>query len=198
MRIGKKVVDMPLLADGVVRYIGEKVAAVAAETEEAAERAVDLIEVDYDELPGVADSLEAIRESAPVLHPDVAEYKGLLHKIDAPSNVFVHLKWNKGDVDEGFGSPTWLSKIPSRCLRCIRPISNPIRALCEFSPTGVPRSGLQPRVRSPCASKWAARCKLRRRTSSFIRAMSGAISAARETPTKLRFAMCFRNTPAGR
>ena len=38
VRIGKKIVDIPLLADGVVRYIGEKVAAVAAETEEAAER----------------------------------------------------------------------------------------------------------------------------------------------------------------
>ncbi|MGB7946472.1 MAG: molybdopterin cofactor-binding domain-containing protein, partial [Candidatus Binatia bacterium] len=102
VRIGKKVVDMPLLADGVVRYIGEKVAAVAAETEEAAERAVDLIDVEYEALPVVADPLEAIQDSALVLHPDVAEYKGLLHKIEVPSNVFVHLKWNKGDVEEGF------------------------------------------------------------------------------------------------
>ena len=39
VRIGKKIVDIPLLADGVVRYIGEKVAAVAAETEAAAEQA---------------------------------------------------------------------------------------------------------------------------------------------------------------
>ena len=102
VRIGKKIVDIPLLADGVVRYIGEKVAAVAAKTEEVAERAVDLIDVEYEELPVVADPLEAIQSSAPLLHPDMANYKGLLHKIEVPSNVFVHLTWNKGDVEEGF------------------------------------------------------------------------------------------------
>jgi carbon-monoxide dehydrogenase large subunit len=95
-------VDIPLLADGVVRYIGEKVAAVAAETEEAAERALDLIDVEYEELPAVTDPLEAVQSSAPLLHPDMAQYKGLLQKIDVPSNVFVHLTWNKGDVEEGF------------------------------------------------------------------------------------------------
>jgi CO/xanthine dehydrogenase Mo-binding subunit len=102
VKIGKKVVDMPLLADGVVRYIGEKVAAVAAESEEAAERAVNLIDVEYEELPAVTDPLEAIKPSAPLLHPDVAQYKGLLHSIEVASNVFVQLKWNKGNVEEGF------------------------------------------------------------------------------------------------
>ncbi len=102
IKIGKKIVDIPLLADGVVRYIGEKVAAVAAETEEAAERAVDLIDVEYEELPAVTDPLDAVQSSAPLLHPDMAQYKGLLQKIEVPSNVFVHLTWNKGDVEEGF------------------------------------------------------------------------------------------------
>ena len=69
---------------------------MAAETEEAAERAVDLIDVEYEELPVVADPLEAVQASAPLLHPDVANYKGLLHKIEVPSNVFVHLTWKKG------------------------------------------------------------------------------------------------------
>ena len=101
-RIGKRIIDMPLLADGVVRYIGEKVAAVAAETEAAAERAVDQIEVEYEELPAVTDSLAGLEPDAPLLHPNVAEYKGLLHRIETPSNVFVHLTWNKGDVEEGF------------------------------------------------------------------------------------------------
>lgn len=102
IRIGKKVVDMPILADGVVRYIGEKVAAVAAETEETAERAAELIEVEFDELRAVTDSLEAMSPAAPLLHPNVAEYKGLLHPIETPSNVFVHLTWKKGEVEEGF------------------------------------------------------------------------------------------------
>jgi len=102
IKIGKKVVDMPLLADGVVRYIGEKVAAVAAETEAAAEHAVELIDVDYEELPAVTDPLEALKPGAPLLHPNVADYKGLLQKIETPTNAFVQLTWKKGDVAEGF------------------------------------------------------------------------------------------------
>ena len=101
-RIGKKIVDMPLLAQDVVRYAGEKVAVVAAESEAVAEAALDLIEVDYEELRVVTDPLAAMAADAPLLHPNLGEYKGLLHKIDAPSNVFVRLNWKKGDVEEGF------------------------------------------------------------------------------------------------
>jgi CO/xanthine dehydrogenase Mo-binding subunit len=101
-KIGKKIVAMPILADGVVRYRGEKVAAVAAESEAIAEAALDLIEVEYEELPIVTDPIEAMAPDAPLLHPNLADYKGLLHKIDTPSNVFVHLTWKKGVVEEGF------------------------------------------------------------------------------------------------
>jgi CO/xanthine dehydrogenase Mo-binding subunit len=101
-KIGKKIVDMPILADGVVRYVGEKVAAVAAESEAVAEAAVDLIDVEYEDLPIVTDPLQAAEPSAPLLHPNLAAYKGLLHKIDTPTNVFVHLTWKKGEVTEGF------------------------------------------------------------------------------------------------
>ena len=101
-KIGKKIVDMPLLADQIVRYVGEKVTAVAAESEAVAEAALDLIEVEYEDLPIVTDVIEATQANAPLLHPGVAEYKGLLHKIDTPSNVFVHLTWKKGEVAEGF------------------------------------------------------------------------------------------------
>jgi carbon-monoxide dehydrogenase large subunit len=93
---------MPVLADGTVRYMGEKVAAVAAESEEAAERAAELIEVEYEELPVVTNVTQALASDAPLLHPKVREYKGLLHEIASPGNVFVDLKWNKGDVEEGF------------------------------------------------------------------------------------------------
>lgn len=101
-KIGKKIVDMPILADGVVRYIGEKVAAVAAESEAVAEAAIDLIEVEYEDLPVVTDPVQAAQSAAPLLHPNVAEYKGLLQKIESPTNVFVHLTWKKGEVNEGF------------------------------------------------------------------------------------------------
>ena len=100
--IGRKIYDMPILADGVVRFIGEKVVAVAAETEEIADEAVRLIEVDYEELPPIFDPREALEPSAPLLHPNVQRYRGLLHPIEQPTNVFIDMKWTKGDIEAGF------------------------------------------------------------------------------------------------
>jgi CO/xanthine dehydrogenase Mo-binding subunit len=102
LKIGRKIYDMPLLADGVVRFIGEKVAAVAAESEEAAERAVELIEVDYEEMDPLFDPMAAMQSTAPLLHPEVLTYKGLPAELKAPSNVFVYLSWGKGDLEDGF------------------------------------------------------------------------------------------------
>ena len=100
--IGRKIYDMPILADGVVRFIGEKVAAVAAESEAIAEEAVSLIDVEYEEMTALIDPLEAVKPAATLLHPNVPGYRGLLHPIDTPSNVFVDMHWKKGDVDAGF------------------------------------------------------------------------------------------------
>ncbi len=101
-KIGKKIIDMPLLAEGVVRYMGEKVAAVAADSEAVAESALDLIDVEYEELPVVIDVLAAAQPNAPLIHPELQSYKGLLHEIATPSNVCVNLTWKKGLVEEGF------------------------------------------------------------------------------------------------
>lgn len=100
--IGRKIYDMPILAGEVVRFIGEKVAVVAAESEAIAEVAVDLIEVEYEELEPLLDPLEAVKPSAPLLHPNVQSYRGLLHPIETPSNVFVDMIWKKGDIEAGF------------------------------------------------------------------------------------------------
>jgi CO/xanthine dehydrogenase Mo-binding subunit len=102
LRIGRCIYDTPVLADGVVRFIGEKVAAVAAETEAAAEQACELIEVEYEELEPLLDPLEAAKPDASVLHPDLLSYRGLPVPVEKASNVFAYLKWGKGDVNEGF------------------------------------------------------------------------------------------------
>jgi CO/xanthine dehydrogenase Mo-binding subunit len=67
-RVGRSMRDMPVLARDKVRFIGEKVAAVAAEDRETAEEALGLIEVEYDELPAVFDPIEAMRDGAPLIH----------------------------------------------------------------------------------------------------------------------------------
>ena len=100
--IGRKIYDMPVLADEVVRFIGEKVAVVAAENEEIAQAAAELIDVEYEELTPLLDPLEAVQPGATLLHPHVQSYRGLLHEIKTPSNVFVDMTWTKGDIETGF------------------------------------------------------------------------------------------------
>ncbi|HWP58648.1 MAG TPA: xanthine dehydrogenase family protein molybdopterin-binding subunit [Candidatus Acidoferrales bacterium] len=100
--IGRKIYDMPILADGVVRFVGEKVAAVAAESEAIAEEALRLIDVRYEELEPVLDPLEAMKPTSALLHPDVRRYRGLVHPIKTPGNVFVDLSWGKGNIAAGF------------------------------------------------------------------------------------------------
>ena len=102
LRIGRCIYDTPVLADGVVRFIGEKVAAVAAETRLAAEQALELIEVEYEEIEPLLDSVAALSPDAPVLHPDLLTYKGLPVPLEGVSNVFAYLKWGKGNLEEGF------------------------------------------------------------------------------------------------
>ena len=102
LRIGRCIYDTPIVADGVVRFIGEKVAAVAAESRLAAEQAIDLIQVEYEELEPLLDPVEAAKPDASVLHPDLLSYRGLPVPVENLSNVFAYLKWGKGDVEEGF------------------------------------------------------------------------------------------------
>ena len=73
-----------------VRFIGDQVALVVAETEEIAARACEAIEVDYEDLPIVTDPFEAMQAGAMILHPE------------RDSNVFCHYKIRKGDVDLAF------------------------------------------------------------------------------------------------
>jgi CO/xanthine dehydrogenase Mo-binding subunit len=73
-----------------VRFIGDQVALVVAESEEIAQQARDLIQVDYEDLPVVTDPLAAMQAEAPLLHPDRS------------SNVFTHYRIRKGDVETGF------------------------------------------------------------------------------------------------
>ena len=99
---GRRLRDVPVLADELVRFIGEPVAAVAAEDKDIAQRALNTIEVEYEELPAVFDPLEAMREDAPLLHPNVNSYVGLPQPLPKPSNVFVRNSLDRGDVSEGF------------------------------------------------------------------------------------------------
>ena len=102
--VGKMIRDMPVLCCEVVRFAGDRVAAVAAETAEAAEEALRLINVDYEELPAVFDPLEAMQPDAPRIHKNAAGYDGAPKSrlaLDVP-NGLTRLAWRKGNVERGF------------------------------------------------------------------------------------------------
>lgn len=96
---GLQIPDQPVLCGpcagkpytDIVRFVGDQVAVVVAESEAQAAEAMKLIEVDYEDLPPLTDPVAAMRPDAPLLHPDRGD-----------TNICVHYKIRKGDVDEGF------------------------------------------------------------------------------------------------
>ena len=101
-RQGIYLVDRPIFATDRVRYVGEPVAAVAADSLEIAMKALDLIEVEYEPLPAVFDPLESMKGEI-LIHPDLASYDRLpIYNIEPEKNVFHHHKTRKGDVDKVF------------------------------------------------------------------------------------------------
>ena len=87
---GLVIYDWPILV-GLgerVRYVGDALAILAAETQEIANEAIGLIDAEFDELPVVSDPVQARQPDAPVLH--------------ANGNLLKHIKVRKGDIDQGF------------------------------------------------------------------------------------------------
>jgi CO/xanthine dehydrogenase Mo-binding subunit len=110
--VGRMFRDLPVLARDVVRFIGDRVAAVAAETPDIARHALELIRVDYEPLPAVFDPAAAMRHGAPVLHPQVRSYTyvpdpppewPIPHIIpDDLPNIQSYVSWRHGDIEHGF------------------------------------------------------------------------------------------------
>jgi CO/xanthine dehydrogenase Mo-binding subunit len=85
----------------VVRFVGDQVALIVAETEEAAARARDLIRVEYEDLPVVTDPFDALEADAPQLHPD--REPGDLHpELTTKGNLICHHQVRKGDMEKGW------------------------------------------------------------------------------------------------
>ena len=75
--VGRRLKDQPIVPRDRVRFVGERVAAVAAIDADTAEEALALIDVEYEELPAVFDPFAAMEPDAPILHPDLLKYEGL-------------------------------------------------------------------------------------------------------------------------
>jgi CO/xanthine dehydrogenase Mo-binding subunit len=110
-RFGRRLQDWPVLAWDRVRFIGDRVVAVAADTLAQAEDAARLVEIEYEELPAVFDAAAALAPDAPVLHPDAAEYPLVTRRGEVVTrapvphpNVQGHAVHEHGDLAAGFAN----------------------------------------------------------------------------------------------
>jgi len=103
---GPVVKDQPVVALDRVRYVGDIIAAVAAEEKDIAEEALELIEVDYEPLPAIFDPAEAMKPGAPILHGESARSETRLDRdqfhFEKNSNVLSVYHASQGDVALGF------------------------------------------------------------------------------------------------
>jgi carbon-monoxide dehydrogenase large subunit len=98
--IGLYLQDRHIFCTDRVRYVGDPVAGVIAVSEEIAEDATKLVEVEYEPLPAVFDPLEALKPDAPLLHPDLGSYEVVPFIFpQAGTNVSNVFHVRKGDVD---------------------------------------------------------------------------------------------------
>lgn len=107
-RFGPIKQDQPLLADRVVNYHGEPVAVVLADSEEAAQKALKKIKVEYEKLPSVSKLDDALRADAPIVNPDsIGMYEEL------GSNICGNWKFGWGMSKRKIARP------PSCCKMCM-------------------------------------------------------------------------------
>ncbi|MBI2221479.1 MAG: molybdopterin-dependent oxidoreductase [Acidobacteria bacterium] len=110
------------MASGTVRYVGDAVAVVVAESDYEAHDALDLIDVEYDPFPAVVDPQKAAAAGAPQLHPE------------APGNVAFHWTVEGGDVDAAFKSAGVVVRDRIIQQRLIPTAMEPRGAVAQFTP----------------------------------------------------------------
>lgn len=120
----KQYADRPPIAIDKVRHYGEAVAAVAAINEDIAEEALDLIEVEYEELPPVLNWEEALKEGAPLVHEQ------------AKGNVGASCQFEYGDVDRAFGECDYVREEKFVTQRVTIGFMEPHAALVSVDPSG--------------------------------------------------------------
>lgn len=100
---GEAIRDRPPIAVDKVRYHGEPVAVVVADTPSQAKTAADLINVKYELLPVVNSPTQAFQKGAPLVHEHLGEYKKEEDSLPVPgTNIATHIKIRKGDMEQGW------------------------------------------------------------------------------------------------
>ena len=131
---GPVVKDEQALALGKVRYIGEPVAAVAAEDEETARLAARLIEVDFEELPAATTVDAAIADGAPLLHEEFADYVKVYQAPENAGNVMARAEAVIGRGVDGFDEADVVVEGTYEVSAQYHAYMEPVAALAAFAP----------------------------------------------------------------
>ncbi|MDN4072446.1 xanthine dehydrogenase family protein molybdopterin-binding subunit [Fictibacillus terranigra] len=128
---GEEIRDRPPLATERVRYHGEAVALVVADTPHLAKKAADLIEIEYEPLPVVNNPTEALKKDAPLVHEQLGTYQKEERVYPVPgTNIANQTKIRKGNMEKGWAesevtveeyfsfSPSDHAAMETRCSMC--------------------------------------------------------------------------------
>jgi putative selenate reductase molybdopterin-binding subunit len=125
-----------VLFDNKVRYVGDRVAAVAADTEEIATQAIKLIKVEYELLPAILDPEKAMDDGAAVIHdePDCRYLIPVFY--DPKHNHSAHIDLNVGDVEEGIKEADFTFEHKFKTQHEAHCAIEPHACICYFEPDG--------------------------------------------------------------
>jgi CO/xanthine dehydrogenase Mo-binding subunit len=137
---GPVVKDQPVVAIDRVRYVGDIIAAVAAEEKDIAEEALELIEVDYEPLPAVFDLRAAMRPDAPVIHTERVKAQSFPVKsgfrLEDNGNALSMYHVNEGDIQDGFADADEIFEDTYVSPKIQHAHIEPHAALAYWEPTG--------------------------------------------------------------
>ena len=121
---GAFIQDQYPLSVGKVRYVGEEVAAVAATDPDIAEEALELVRVEWEELPAVFDTEEAMREGAPLVHDDKER------------NIALTINVERGDVERAFAESDLVVEDAFESMHQWHCALETIGSVAEYAPSG--------------------------------------------------------------
>ena len=126
--------DRYVMPRGVVNFVGEPIAAVAADDEAAAQEAIELIEVEYEDLPTVVNPLSAMGSSAATVHPELEEYEG--YGFTLGHNVSTLLDADRGDVEQAFKDADVVVEDVYRSQGINQGFLEPMACVADVEPNG--------------------------------------------------------------
>ena len=126
--------DRYVMPREVVNFVGEPIAAVAADDEAAAQEAIELIEVEYEDLPAVVNPLSAIGSGAATVHPELENYEG--YGFTLGHNVSTLLDADRGDVDQAFRDADVVVEDVYRSQGINQGFLEPMACVADVEPNG--------------------------------------------------------------